>query len=181
MTAEAEAEVIAVSRDGEHRFSKEVVADIELVAGLGVRGDAHFGRTVQHRSRIAKTPDAPNLRQVHLVHRELLEWLRQQGFDVAPGDMGENIMTSGIELLALQTGTTLAIGETVVEVTGLRNPCKQLDNFQDGLMSELRPRGEDGEITRLAGVMAVVVEGGTVRAGDAITKLTLGSGALAPV
>jgi hypothetical protein len=127
--------VTAVSRDGEHRFSKPAVPSIRLLAGLGVEGDAHLGVTVQHRSRVRQDPTKPNLRQVHLIHSELHDELRTAGFDVSAGQMGENVTTRGIDLLGLPTGALLHLGaEAVVEVTGLRNPCVQLDVFQDGLL-----------------------------------------------
>lgn len=141
-----------------------------LVEGLGVEGDAHFGDTVKHRSQARWRPRSPNLRQVHLIHAELLEALAEDGYRVAPGDLGENITTRGIDLLGLAAGTLLRIGEeAVVEVTGLRNPCVQLDRFQDGLLRRLSPPAPDGGIDRLAGVMGVVRVGGGVRAGDGIT------------
>ena len=155
------ARVVAVSRAPGHAFGKAPAERIRLLAGLGVEGDAHLGRTVQHRSRVARDPGQPNLRQVHLIHAELHDELRARGFAVAPGDMGENVTTRGIDLLALPAGTRLALGAAaVVEITGLRNPCVQLDRFQDGLMRAV--------LVRKAGVMAVVVTGGEVRPEDAI-------------
>jgi MOSC domain-containing protein YiiM len=140
-----------------------------LVAGLGVEGDAHLGRTVQHRSRVARDPTQPNLRQVHLIHGELHDELRALGFEVGPGDLGENVTTRGVDLLGLPAGTRLRLGdEAVVEVTGLRNPCAQLDRFQDGLLAAVLDRDGDGELVRKAGVMGVVVTGGAVRPGDPI-------------
>jgi len=161
--------VVAVHRSPVHAFSKDPVAAIELVRGHGVRDDAHFGNTVQHRSRVAKDPTQPNLRQVHLIHRELHEELAGQGFEVAPGQMGENVTTSGVALLALPTGARLRLGsEAVVEVKGLRNPCAQLDEIAPGLMSAVLDRDADGELVRESGVMGVVLEGGEVRPGDPI-------------
>lgn len=161
--------VAAVCRDGGHRFSKLRQPWVDLVAGLGVAGDAHLGRSVQHLSRVARDPTAPNLRQVHLIHAELFEELAGQGHRVAPGDMGENVTTQGVDLLGLPTGTRLHLGPVaVVEVTGLRNPCRQLDAFQPGLMKALLDRDAEGGLVRKAGVMAVVVTGGRVAAGDAL-------------
>ncbi|HZZ97564.1 MAG TPA: MOSC domain-containing protein [Jatrophihabitantaceae bacterium] len=158
-----------MARDRGHRFSKPTVDEITLVAGLGVEGDSHAGVTVQHRSRVRRDPSRPNLRQVHLMHAELLDALRQQGFRVEPGVIGENVTTRGIALLDLPTGARLRLGSTaIVEVTGLRNPCVQLDRYQDGLMQALLSRAADGELLRLAGVMAIVLCGGMVRAGDPI-------------
>jgi MOSC domain-containing protein YiiM len=162
-------EVVSVSRSAGHEFSKSAERAIRLVAGLGVEGDAHAGRTVQHRSRVARDPTQPNLRQVHLIHAELHDELRERGFDVGAGAMGENVTTRGVDLLGLPTGTRLRLGgEAVVEVTGLRNPCVQLDRFQDGLMAAVLDRDDDGRLVRRSGVMAVVLEGGEVRPGDAI-------------
>lgn len=139
-----------------------------MLAGLGVEGDCHAGQTVQHRSRVARDPDQPNLRQIHLIHAELHEALLAQWVKVRPGDMGENITTGGLDLLALPTGARLTIGEAVIEVTGLRNPCQQLNHFQPGLMYAVLDRDAEGGLVRKAGVMGIVVAGGEVRPGDAI-------------
>jgi MOSC domain-containing protein YiiM len=161
--------VIAVSRDAEHRFSKPACPAIRLVVGLGVEGDAHVGATVQHRSRVARDPAAPNLRQVHLIHSELFDELRASGFNVSAGQMGENITTQGINLLGLPAGARLHLGrQAVVEVTGLRNPCYQLDDFQPGLMKAVLGRDASGNLIRKTGVMSIVIAEGEVRAGDAI-------------
>jgi MOSC domain-containing protein YiiM len=161
--------VIAVSRSARHTFSKQNADAIHLLEGLGVDGDAHMGITVKHRSRVRADPTRPNLRQVHLIHAELHDELRAAGFSVQPGDIGENVTTRGIDLLALSTGTRLHLGESaVVEVTGLRNPCVQLDRFQAGLTAACLDRDEDGALVRKAGIMAIVIAGGEVRPGDAI-------------
>ena len=140
-----------------------------LVPGLGVEGDAHSGKTVQHLSRVRRDPTRPNLRQVHLIHSELHDELRGRGFEVMPGQMGENITTRGVDLLALPAGTRLRLGETAeVELTGLRNPCKQLDGIQPGLMAATLDRDGDGELVRKCGVMGIVVTGGEVRPGGVI-------------
>lgn len=168
--ANADAVVTAVSRSAEHSFSKQNVASIRLIKGLGVEGDAHMGRTVQHRSRVAADPSQPNLRQVHLIHEELFGELATQGFVVSPGNIGENITTRGVDLLGLPTGTWLRIGgSAIVALSGLRNPCAQLDHLQPGLLSAVLGRDAEGRLVRKAGVMAVVVEGGDVAAGAAIT------------
>jgi len=161
--------VIAVSRSSGHYFSKPNAASIRLLEGLGVEGDAHLGVTVQHRSRVAKDPTVPNLRQVHLIHAELIDELAAAGFRVSPGAMGENVTTRGVDLLGLPAGTRLRLGgEAVVEVTGLRNPCRQLNDFQTGLMNATLDRGADGNLVRKAGIMAIVLAGGDVRPGDRI-------------
>jgi MOSC domain-containing protein YiiM len=161
--------VTAVSRSGEYTFSKPNAGSITLVAGLGVDGDAHQGETVKHRSRMARDPSQPNLRQVHLIHSELHDELRAAGFEVEPGQIGENVTTRGIDLLALPTGTRLLLGdEAVVEVTGLRNPCLQLDNFQRGLQKAVLDRDEHGNLVRKSGIMSIVLTGGEVRPGDTI-------------
>ena len=163
-------EVVAVSRSPGHTMAKPNVDVITLLTGLGVEGDAHCGVTVKHRSRVARDPSQPNLRQVHLVHAELHDELRAAGYEVAPGRMGENVTTRGIDLLGLPVGTLLRLGEqAVVEVTGLRNPCGQLDGIQPGLRSATIERDAADEIVvRKAGIMGVVVAGGEVRPGDAI-------------
>jgi MOSC domain-containing protein YiiM len=152
-----------------HGFSKQATASVTLVEGRGVQGDAHFGETVQHRSRVARDPSQPNLRQVHLLQGELFDELAGEGHAVRPGDMGENITTRGIDLLALPTGTELRLGaEAVVRITGLRNPCAQIDRFQAGLMAAVLDRTREGALVRKAGVMAVVLRGGAVLAKDGI-------------
>jgi MOSC domain-containing protein YiiM len=161
--------VTSVSRSGRHTFSKLVVLTIRLVPGLGVEGDAHLGEKVKHRSRVRKNPDDPNLRQVHLIQEELFAELRRGGFDVGPGAIGENVTTRGIDLLGLPTGTRLRLGtDAVVEITGLRNPCGQLDAFQPGLMAAVLGRDAEGNLVRKTGVMAIVISGGDVQAGDPI-------------
>ena len=158
--------VIAVSANPSHTFSKDLAPSITLLAGLGVEGDAHSGVTVQHRSRVARDPTQPNLRQVHLMHSELFDELRAQGFEIAPGDLGENITTRGIDLLALPTGAALRIGPSaVVVITGLRNPCVQINRFRSGLMSAVLDHTAHGKLIRKAGVMAVVLKGGVVGTG----------------
>ncbi len=161
--------VTAVSSSRTHTFSKPNRTGIRLLAGLGVDGDAHLGETVKHRSRVMRDPSQPNLRQVHLIHGELHDELTAAGFTVGPGDMGENVTTRGIDLLGLPTGTLLRLGaDAVVEVTGLRNPCIQLEAFQSGLMKAVLGRDEDGNVVRKAGIMGVVVAAGTVRVDDPI-------------
>lgn len=161
--------IIALASDAAHQFSKQPRQSIRLIAGLGVEGDAHAGTTVQHLSRIARDPAAPNLRQVHLIHAELLTELAQKGFSVSPGQLGENITTRGIDLLGLMRGTRLRLGrEAVIEITGLRNPCHQLNGIAPGLMEAVLDRTADGSLVRKCGVMAVVIEGGELRLGDAI-------------
>ena len=163
------ATVTGVSRDGEHAFSKEPQDNIRLVAGLGVQGDAHAGRTVQHRSRVAVDPTQPNLRQVHLIHSELFDELRAAGFRVTAGQLGENATTRGLDLLNLPRGTRLHVGENaVLKVTGLRNPCAQLDTFQPGLLAAVLGRAEDGSLIRKAGIMSIVLKSGEVRPGDEV-------------
>ncbi len=164
------ARVLAVASSPAHGFSKPAAPEgITLLAGLGVQGDAHCGATVKHRSRIARDPTQPNLRQIHLMHAELFEELAAKGFAIQPGAMGENVTTRGLDLLALPTGTLLRLGgSALVALTGLRNPCAQLDRFAPGLMQATLDRDADGGLVRKAGVMAVVLEGGVVRAGDTV-------------
>ncbi len=165
----AEGRVLAVARDGAHRFSKQSVPAIELVAGFGVRGDAHHGMTVQHRSRVAVDPGQPNLRQVHLIHAELFDELQAKGHHVHPAELGENVTTTGVNLLGLPQHAVLCIGgEAKLEVTGLRNPCAQIERFRPGLLSALLERGTHDELVRKAGIMAIVRVGGVVRPGDRI-------------
>lgn len=169
--------VIAVHHDAMHRFSKPTVPHITLAEGLGVQGDAHCGTLVQHRSRVRAHPQQPNLRQVHVISAALLAHLHHQGFTVAPGALGENITVSAApymdwhDWIALPCSTLLDWGANgpCLELTGLRNPCHQIDTFQKGLISALLDRGEQQQLLRKAGVMAVVRRGGMVRAGDSIT------------
>ncbi|WP_285565539.1 MOSC domain-containing protein [Streptomyces sp. RTGN2] len=161
--------VTVVSSNDTYSFTKPNRDSITLLTGLGVEGDVHAGVTVKHRSRVAQDPTQPNLRQVHLIHEELFGELREAGFEVAPGDLGENVTTSGVDLLALPVGTLLHLGdEAVVEVTGLRNPCLQIDNFQDGLLKQVVGRNAEGAIVRKAGIMSVVAVGGVVHPGDPV-------------
>jgi MOSC domain-containing protein YiiM len=161
--------VTAVSRSASHALVKRNADSIRLVAGLGVEGDAHLGERVKHRSRVRRDPTEHNRRQVHVIHSELHDELRAGGFEVLPGQMGENVTTRGIDLLALPAGTRLLLGDSaVVEVTGTRNPCKQLERIQSGLMEATLDRDADGSLIRKAGVMGIVLEGGEVRPGDAV-------------
>ena len=161
--------VVAVAQDAAHRFSKPTVDEIRIIAGLGVEGDSHAGVTVKHRSRVLRNPDTPNVRQVHLMHQELLDEVADYGYTVHPGELGENITTRGIDLLALSENALMHIGgEVVLRITGLRNPCYQIDEFQPGLLAHMVRKLDDGSIVRKAGVMSVVVVGGVVRPGDTI-------------
>ena len=163
------ATVTAVSRSPKHTLVKPNERSIRLLEGLGVEGDAHLGERVKHRSRVARDPSQPNLRQVHLIHGELHDELREAGFALSAGQMGENITTRGVDLLGLPAGTRLHLGDSaVVEVTGLRNPCAQLDRIHAGLMAATLDRDEDGNLVRKAGIMGVVIEGGEVCPGDPI-------------
>ena len=165
MTAKA----IALHKSSEYTFSKMAEDQITLLAGLGVEGDVHLGETVKHRSRVKADPTVPNLRQVHLIHSELFDELATKGFVVKPGDIGENITTRNIDLLSLPKDTVLKIGDSAeVQVTGLRNPCLQLDHFQDGLMAATLDKDEDGNLVRKAGIMGIVIQSGTIKTGDEI-------------
>lgn len=161
-------QVVSVAKDDAHRFSKVACDKIHLIEGEGVDGDAHRGVTVKHRSRVKRDPKQPNLRQVHLMQIEILEALRATGFKVDSATIGENITTQGIDLLSLPRDTRLTIGEAEIQITGLRNPCGQLDSFQKGLTAALLDKTEDGELIRKAGVMAIVLKGGLVKLGDRI-------------
>jgi MOSC domain-containing protein YiiM len=162
-------QVIAVATDDKHRFSKRPAKTIKILAGLGVEGDAHLGVTVKHRSRVRADPNQPNLRQVHLIQAELLEELAAQGFHVGPADLGENVTTRGVDLLALPRGTILRLGSDVeLQVTGLRNPCSQIEKFQPGLLKAVLGRGPNGELVRKTGIMTIVLKGGGVAPGDPI-------------
>lgn len=170
MACAAQPSVVSVSRDDRHRFSKSPADLIRLLAGLGVEGDAHAGVTVQHRSRVAADPTAPNLRQVHLIQSELFDDLRAAGYDVAPGQLGENITTTGIDLLGLPRGAIVRIGaQAAIEITGLRNPCAQINRFSPGLLKQVLGQDQDGALVRKAGVMGIVLAGGFVAPGDAVS------------
>ena len=164
--------VLSVSRDSAHSFTKPSCETITLLEGLGVAGDAHMGKTVQHRSRVAADPTQPNLRQVHLIHSELFAEVAVAGFNLRPGDMGENVTTAGIDLLALPRGARLQIGrEALVEVTGLRNPCAQINAFKPGLLKTMVGHDDKGRVVRKAGIMGIVLHSGIVRPGDKITVI----------
>jgi MOSC domain-containing protein YiiM len=161
--------VLAVSRSATHTFTKPNEPEIRLLTGLGVEGDAHMGVTVKHRSRVAKDPTQPNLRQVHLMHAELLEELAGKGMPVHPGQMGENITTKGLDILGLPVGTVLHLGDSArIQVTGLRNPCMQFNGIHEGLMDAVLDKDAAGNLIRKSGIMAIVLEGGVVRVGDRI-------------
>jgi MOSC domain-containing protein YiiM len=161
--------VTAVFRSATHTMRKSLEPSIRLLAGLGVEGDAHAGVTVKHRSRVAADPTQPNLRQVHLIHSELHDELQAKSFQVRAGEMGENITTRDLDLLALPVGTRLRIGaDAILEITGLRNPCVQLEGLQSGLMKAVLGRDANGNLIRMAGIMGVVIAGGVVRAGDQV-------------
>lgn len=160
--------VIALSKSTKHSLSKFNCTELQLLKGLGVEGDAHMGKTVKHRSRVAKDPSQANLRQVHLIHSELHKELASKGFTISYGEMGENISTKGIELLNLPKGTRLTIGESIIEITGLRNPCHQLNSLQEGLMNALLGKDENGNLIRKAGVMGIIIESGQITIGDEI-------------
>jgi len=162
------ATVLAVHRSAEHTFSKETAPSIEVAAGLGVVGDAHMGAQVKHRSRVKLDPTQPNLRQVHLIASELLDEVNEAGFEVNPGDLGENVTTSGIDLINLPIGTTLRIGDALLALTGLRNPCVQIDAFSDGLQGRMLGRDEHGKLVRKTGVMSVVLRSGAITTGDLV-------------
>lgn len=162
--------VLATSLSETHSFSKTNQPSIQLIENIGVEGDAHSGKTVKHRFLVKKDGTRPNIRQVHLIHSELFDELEDKGFTVHPGQLGENITTRGVDLLGLPTGTILKIGsEAVVKVTALRNPCKQIDDFQKGLLKEVLYKDEEGNLVRKTGVMGVILQGGEVRPGDTIT------------
>lgn len=160
--------VIGLARSGAHGFSKQRCGTLTLVAGLGVSGDAHAGETVQHLSRIRKDSPQPNLRQVHLIHAELFDELAAHGFALAPGDLGENVTTRGIDLLGLPEGTRLRMGDAIVRITGLRNPCAQIEAFRPGLLAHMIRKRPDGSLERKCGVMGVVERGGEVAVGAVI-------------
>ncbi len=165
-----EGKVISVSLSEGHHFSKKVVNRIKLLEGLGVEGDAHCGKTVKHRSRVAVDPSQPNLRQVHLIHSELFKELEAQEIAIAPGDLGENILTEGIDILSLPRDTILRIGQSAaVKVTGLRNPCAQIEGFQEGLLKAVLDKDEKGNLIGKSGIMGVVLIGGIVSVDDKIT------------
>lgn len=161
--------VVSLSRHPRHGFSKTVERSVRLIEGEGVQGDAHAGTTVKHRSRVARDPSQPNLRQVHLLQSEVLADLNARGFPIAPGALGENLTTHGIDLLALPSGTRLHLGDSaVVEVTGLRNPCRQIEDFHAGLLAAVIEKDAAGHVIRKTGVMAIVLAGGVLHEGDPI-------------
>lgn len=165
-----EARIVAVCAQRGHHFSKSPQLSARLVAGLGIEGDAHMGETVKHRSRARKYPDMPNLRQVHLIDTGYTSLMKQRGFDLGPGDIGENLLVEGLDLIALPCDTRLKLGAdgAVIRLTGLRNPCIQMDRFMPGLMAASLDRDDQGQLIRRSGVMAVVESGGDVRAGESL-------------
>jgi MOSC domain-containing protein YiiM len=167
-----EARVVTVAKAPGHGFSKQVTSEIRIIAGMGVEGDAHAGALVRHRSRVDADPGQPNLRQVHLIHAELFDELATKGFAIAPAQLGENVTTCGIDLLGLPRGALLRLGaEVVLEITGLRNPCAQIEAFSPGLLGAVLDRGPKGEPVRKSGIMAIALSGGTIRPGDRIIAI----------
>ena len=160
--------VVAVSRSPAHGFAKAPCAAITLLEGLGVEGDAHMGRTVQHLYRVKRDAGAPNLAQVHFLHAELFDEMAAYGYALAPGAMGENVLTRGIDLINLPTGTLFQLGEALVEVSGIRDPCRKIEVAGAGLTKRLVGRDADGRVVRRAGIMGIVRQGGRVRPGDAV-------------
>jgi MOSC domain-containing protein YiiM len=174
---------VAVSRDTGHNFSKPVVTEVTLIAGVGVEGDSHAGETVQHLYLVRKNASAPNRRQVHLMHSELFAEVAELGFTVAAGQLGENVTTAGIDLLGLPLGARLYLGsDAVIELTGLRDPCKFINSLEPQLMKAMLSKDSAGKVVRKSGVMSIVLEGGVVRAGDAIrVELPVGTPITLPV
>ncbi|BDS12158.1 MOSC domain-containing protein [Aureispira anguillae] len=161
--------VVALSKRASHQISKINHTQLKLLEGIGVEGDVHAGKTVKHRSRVAIDPNQPNLRQVHLIHSELFEELLSKGFQISAGQMGENITTQGIKLLELPKDTLLYIGEqAIVKITGLRNPCHQLNGLQEGLLKAVLDKDEQGNLIRKAGIMGIVLRGGSIALDDVI-------------
>jgi MOSC domain-containing protein YiiM len=161
--------VVAVCSSPNHNFSKFVREKIYIISGIGVENDVHSGKKVKHRSRVTQNPNQPNLRQVHLIHVELFEELKQKGFEISCGEIGENITTKNLDLLNLPRNTILEIGATAkIKVTGLRNPCYQLNDLQDGLMNAVLEINNNGELIRKAGIMGIVIKSGEIKAGDLI-------------
>jgi MOSC domain-containing protein YiiM len=166
-------QVTSVSLNPLHTFSKRPVPEIRILAHHGVEGDAHAGEKVQHLYRVRKNPNAPNLCQVHLIAEEFLEELRTQNFPIEPGQLGENIIVRSLDLCSLSVGATLRLGsDALIEITGLRDPCNQLNTLRPGLMKACLARSLDGTLIRKAGVMAIALVSGSVRPGDPI-HLTL--------
>lgn len=174
------ATVIAVASDSDHNFSKPTKPVITLIAGFGVQGDAHAGETVQHLSDKQKNPEAPNLRQVHLMHAELFDELAAQGITVLAGQMGENIVTKGIDLLNLPQGTELHVRDCVIQITGLRSPCRKLNTIHPDLLKAVVEKRADGTVNKKTGVMSIVLKGGEIHQGDAI-KIVLPTGEHKPL
>jgi hypothetical protein len=163
--------VHSVSASPRHGFSKLVRESITLIKGHGVDGDAHAGAFVKHRYLARWRPRMANERQVHLINQALFEELFSEGFNVQPGNLGENVTTRGIDLLRLPLGTMLALGPTAaVELRGLRTPCVLVDRFRKGLLKALVRKGEQPRFR--AGVMGVVREGGILFPGNPV-KVTI--------
>lgn len=162
--------ILSVSARSGHHFSKTPQRSIRLLAGLGVEGDGHMGERIKHRSRARYNPALPNLRQVHLIDSGYIALMAAKGYAVAPGDIGENLLVAGIDLISMPQDTLLHLGGdgAVVRITGLRNPCIQMDRFMPGLMAASLDRDADGGLIRLTGVMGVVEGGGAVVPGDVV-------------
>jgi MOSC domain-containing protein YiiM len=159
--------VVAVASKEKHEFSKRTRHAITLVEDHGVEGDVHAGRVIQHRYLAKKMPVMPNNRQVHLIASELFTELGLSGFNVSPGELGENITTAGLDLTNLPLGTRLRLGSSaVVEITGLRTPCSLIDRFQKGLKRAMIMKHEQPRFR--CGVLGVAKATGKIAPGDPI-------------
>jgi MOSC domain-containing protein YiiM len=160
-----ESSVVAVHRKEEYGVFKEIQESVHLVKGFGVQGDAHMGTLVQHRYNKKQNPNQPNLRQVHLIQAELFDDLKELGLIVKPGEMGENITTRNIDIINLPLDTKLHLGDSaILQLTGLREPCGQLNTVQKGLKNAVLDESGKSRV----GVMSVVLRGGAVKADDLI-------------
>ncbi|SRR6266446_5986019 len=163
--------VIAVCCNPEPDLPKPVVDAVHLIENWGVEGDYHAGSLVRHRYLAKKDPTRPNMRQVLLMDAAVFAELAQNDIHIGPGMMGENITIEGMAMMQLAVGTRLAIGSAIVEVTERRSPCYQLNGIDPRLLKAVA-RKQDGQAIFKAGIMAQILQGGWVRAGDLVKVLS---------
>lgn len=136
--------VLKLFRAPKKHFPMEELPEVRAVGDAGFEGCAHA------------RPGGK--RQVLLVDRETLEAMK-----LTPGIIRENITTDGLNVNGLKLGQQLRIGETRMEVSAVCTPCDEMEKIRQGLRKELWGR---------RGMMCRVLEGGTIRRGDVIEKIS---------
>jgi MOSC domain-containing protein YiiM len=138
------AKIAHIFRAPKKRLLMEEIEEARVIQNAGLEGCAHARRDSD--------------RQVLLVDRETLE-----AMELRPGLIRENITTDGINVNSLTRGQDLRIGETLLRVSMVCHPCDQMEKIRPGLRRELYGR---------RGMLCRVLEGGVIRLGDAIERLS---------